>query len=207
MRREGPPLGLWLTVFTTRFLDLSGGSEGLEAFWHLLVRTSPLSPAEKAAAAEVLGPDAIHWDEVRVAEGGILSLVFEVNGNRAFTLWHTVNLPASGGHERANVAILVHELTHVYQYERVGSAYVPQALWAQLTKGEGYGYGGASGLREGQAAGKAYADFNREQQAQIVQDYFELLHKYVEGEANLQQLAADRACYVPYIGQMRAGMI
>lgn len=184
--------GAWLLTLLSRVFDVLGGPEALEFIWHLITRATPLTSAERAAAQSVLGPAAIRWDQVRVAESGILSAVFALNEGRAFATFHTINLPSEGAHGRSNLAIVVHELTHVYQYERAGSLYLGQAIHAQATIG--YGYGGADGLREARAAGRHYRDFNREQQAQIAQDYYELL-----------QSGGDRTEYEPFIAELRAG--
>lgn len=184
--------GAWLLTLLSRVFDVLGGPEALEFIWHLITRATPLTAAERAAAQSVLGPSAIRWDQVRVAESGILSAVFALNEGRAFATFHTINLPSEGAHGRSNLAIVVHELTHVYQYERTGSLYLGQAIHAQATIG--YGYGGADGLRQARAAGRHYRDFNREQQAQIAQDYYELL-----------QSGGDRTEYEPFIAELRAG--
>jgi hypothetical protein len=81
-----------------------------------------------------------------------------------------VNLPDRGPRGRSNVGLLIHELVHVYQYERAGSRYLIEALAAQ--RGEGYDYAGPDGLKAARSAGRCLADFNREQQAQILQDYY-----------------------------------
>ena len=130
----------------------------------------PLTGAEISAATSVMGPSSLRFQDIRVAQGGVLGPIFKRNGGRAFANVHTVNLPAAGHHERTNVEILLHELVHVYQYERAGShRYFAEALLAQHQ--EGYSYGGVEALREARARGKHLKDFNREQQAQIVQDY------------------------------------
>lgn len=72
-------------------------------------------------------------------------------------------------------ALLIHELVHVWQYERLGSVYIPLALKAQHSK-EGYDYGGVQALQQALATGRDLLDFNLEQQADIVADYFCLLH-------------------------------
>lgn len=183
--------GGWLLTLLSRVFDVLSGPEALEFVTHLVTRATPLTGAERAAAQSVLGPNAIDWDRVRVAESGVLSLVFSLNQGRAFATFHTINLP-TGAHGRGNLAIVVHELTHVYQYERTGSQYLGQAIHAQATIG--YGYGGAAGLRSDRAAGRHYRDYNREQQAQIAQDYYQLL-----------QTHGDTSDYDPFIAELRAG--
>lgn len=184
--------GAWILTLLSRIFDVLGGPEALEFIWHLVTKATPLTSEERAAAQSVLGPNAIRWDQVRVAESGILSAIFALNQGRAFATFHTINLPSEGAHGRSNVAIVVHELTHVYQYERVGSLYLGQAIHAQATIG--YGYGGAAGLQAARAAGRHYRDFNREQQAQIAQDYYEL-----------RQSGGDTTEYEPFIAELRAG--
>ena len=175
-------------------LDLAGLPEVFSFLWRILTRSTPLTGAEIAAASDVLGPQALRYQDIRVAESGILRLVFKANGGRAFATFHTVNLPAAGGHQRANVDILVHELVHVYQYERAGSRYFAEALLAQQE--EGYGYGGAEGLTLARDQGKRLRDFNREQQAQIVQDYF-MLKRY----------GRDASVFEPFVEQLRQGQV
>ena len=85
-------------------------------------------------------------------------------------------------------------MIHVYQYERAGSRYFAEALLGQHE--EGYGYGGPEGLTAAAAKGKRFADFNREQQAQIAQDYLAAL-----------RVRAPIAAYEPFIDQLRKGQI
>lgn len=175
-------------------LDIIGAPELFALFWRALTRATPLTGAEIAAAAGVLGPFALRYHDIRVAEGGILRPIFRLNGSRAFATFHTINLPNQGDHQRANMDIVLHELVHVFQYERAGSRYFAEALLAQ--QAEGYGYGGPAGLLAARAQGKRLRDFNREQQAQIVQDYYmHLRHGW------------DAAAYEPYIEELRTGKI
>jgi hypothetical protein len=67
---------------------------------------------------------------------------------------------------------MIHELTHVWQYIQDGIIYMPEALAAQF--GEGYDYGGVSDLEAKMAAGQGLSEYNREQQGDIVSDYFVL---------------------------------
>jgi hypothetical protein len=68
---------------------------------------------------------------------------------------------------------MIHELTHVWQYVTDGLVYIPQAVGAQA--GDGYDYGGIANLRTAKTAGHGLRTFNREQQGQIVADYFNLI--------------------------------
>ncbi len=177
-----------------QLLDIGGLPELFGFIWRAVTRVSPLTGDEMAVAASVLGPAALRYHDVRVAQGGLLELIFRRNGDRAFVAFHTINLPARGEHRRENLDILLHELVHVLQYERVGSRYFAEALLAQHM--EGYGYGGPGGLLLARAQGKRLRDFNREQQAQIVQDfYMHVRHGW------------DVAPFMPYIEELRSGEI
>ncbi len=175
-------------------LDLIGVPEIFAFVWRVLTHTSPLTGAEIAAASEVLGPNAVRYQDIRVAQGGVLRWVFKRNDNRAFATFHTINLPERGPHARVNTDIVVHEIVHVYQYERAGSRYVAEALLGQ--REEGYDYGGPDGLQVAVRQGKQLRNFNREQQAQIVQDYYARLNT-----------RADVSAYEPFIRQMRDGKV
>ncbi|MCB8944745.1 MAG: DUF4157 domain-containing protein [Ardenticatenaceae bacterium] len=190
-------LGWGLHTFLAQLFDVVGGPEIGQFLMHLITHTTPLTAEEQAMMRAVLGEEAMRYGEVRVAEGGLMDWVFARNGNLAFTTWRTVNFPRNGRHTRANRAILVHELTHVYQYEKVGSRYLGEAIYMLIkTKRDCYAYGGAAGLQQDWQAGKRYKDYNREQQAQIVQDYFSRCER---GE--------DVRAYEPFMVEVRVGEI
>jgi hypothetical protein len=68
------------------------------------------------------------------------------------------------------IAWLIHEVTHQWQFQRLGWRYLTSALWTQLTLGQkGYHY-------ELQA-GRPLAGYNMEQQADIARDYYTALKR------------------------------
>ena len=155
---------------------------------------------EVNAASLVFGTKAIPYDSVRVAEGGLLKFVFRLNKKRAFTTFNTINLPKSGRHSRSHLDIVIHELTHVYQYRLVGSIYILEALRAQRTTG--YQYGGWKQLEQDLHNGQHFCDYNREQQGQIAQDYY--------NEVIVKELPVDdpiRQAYKPFIDDLRKGAL
>jgi len=185
-----------VTGWLSRAFDFLRGPAVFQFIWRILTRTSPLAQGEIAAASSVFGSGAIRYGAVRVAEGRILGLVFRLNQGRAFTTFHTVNLPSSGPHSRSHLDIVVHELTHVYQFEIVGSIYLWQAIRAQRTTG--YLYGGWQQLQVDRGNGKHLRDYNREQQGMIAQDYY----------AQVVQTALPpqdqvRLAYEPFIADLR----
>ncbi len=188
-------LAHWPHQLTVALFDLLGGPELGQFLMHLGGRTSPLSEEEITMMSDILGPTALRYRDIRVVEGGVFDWLFRLNGNLAFATWHSINLPRTGRHTRANRPIVVHELTHVYQYEQVGSRYLGEAIfWLIKTKRDCYNYGGPQGLLLACDVGRTFAHFNREQQAMIIQDYY-----------TLRQSGRDTTPYEPFITQAKTG--
>jgi hypothetical protein len=181
-----------------KFIDIIRLPLVVEKIWHLLTSVSLLKSSELAAAASVLGAGAISYNKVRVGERRLLTIIFKFNGNRAFTLFHTINFPPKSGDSREELDIVVHELVHVFQFEKIGSLYIPQALRAQMN--EGYGYDGWEQLVQDRVDGKHFCNFNREQQGQIAQDYYNMVI-----EPELPPDDPIRLAYEPFIDDLRRG--
>ncbi len=98
-------------------------------------------------------------------------------------------LPTAGQPEHAHICWLIHELTHAWQYQRLGWRYLLMALRAQLRfKEHVYAYGEETGLLESHHAGRRLSDFNLEQQGNIASDYYSRLSK-----------GLDTSAWLPYI--------
>jgi hypothetical protein len=124
--------------------------------------TRRLTEREIALARSVFG-ETIDYQKVRVDERshiGCRQYRFAYVGFHFVNSWGKLSDP-----------ILIHELVHVWQYQRLGSVYIPRALWAQRTA-EGYDYGGGAALQKAVEQGQTLTDFNYEQQGDIVADYF-----------------------------------
>jgi hypothetical protein len=159
--------GFWQGLdLVTDFLSLVGAGEGLQFLWGIFARMRPLTDEEIAASKEVHPAGMIPYEKVRVDDQSLLT---KINGGRAVTTMHIIHAP-----KRFALDVVVHELTHVAQYEKVGAKYLPEAGHAQAT--EGYDYVGKghkyANLEEARRKGARFADFNREQQAQMVEDYY-----------------------------------
>ena len=63
----------------------------------------------------------------------------------------------------------IHELTHIWQYQRFGAGYIALALAAQKTK-QGYNYA----YEPHWYLSKNIYDFNAEQQADLIEDYYRI---------------------------------
>lgn len=72
-----------------------------------------------------------------------------------------------------DMAWLLHELTHTWQYQQRGPVTILSALHIHLfSRSNPYDYGGEQGLRAAIHTRRTWADFNIEQQADIVRDYY-----------------------------------
>lgn len=81
--------------------------------------------------------------------------------------------PADPAVSLNGMAWLVHELTHVWQYQHFWLTYLIQVMWAHIRNGsETYDYGFEQGLRKALARGERLDNFNREQQGEIARHYY-----------------------------------
>ena len=185
-----------------KLFDLLKGPALFALIWRPLVSASTsLTAGEIVEAKRVLGDSTIDYEKVRIAEGRLLTLIFKLNRHRAITIFNFINLPRSGRHVRTNTALVIHELTHVAQFNIVGSVYIPQALWAQKF-GKGYEYGTWIQLQSDRATGLRFANYNREQQGKIAQDYYRFVL-----DPNLPANDDTRLAYEPFIDDLKNGKV
>jgi len=149
----------------------------------------PLTPLEAGEASIVFG-DAIEFGAVRMQEDTrwpdlLAQATARLRGDpppphNAVTLGNRIHFPiplrtadAGAPGFLDDMGWLIHELTHVWQYQHQGPIYLWRAVWAQITLGSGaYGYGWEAGLQAAAADGKTLTDFNPEQQGEIARHYY-----------------------------------
>ncbi len=154
----------WWFGFFLLLLDLLGIVELYEGVASLSKkRTRPLRE-EEIRRAKPIFDNTIDYRRVRIDEQAWLG---PKQYHFCYVSFHTIN---SWGQMRDD--ILIHELVHVWQYERYGAVYIAKALLAQWE--EGYDYGGWMNLDKVKNESGKLADFNFEQQADIVMDYYRL---------------------------------
>ncbi|MEQ9625732.1 PAAR-like protein [Coleofasciculus chthonoplastes] len=182
----------WLGINLINLLEIAGVGEIYETLADFIkFNTRPLTGEEIAKAKIVFGR-AINYDLVRVDEAALLGPSWT---NRPYTSFHTIN---SWG--KMDDHTLIHELGHVWQYEQVGAIYMPQAIHAQNTK-QGYDYGGVNGLKN--AKSKGFSSFNREQQPQILQDYYALKNGQRPSRQAHGATSADLSLYEHFVREVR----
>ena len=156
---------VWWWELALLFLDLFGVPLLYETLMDWMKwSTRPLNESELRMGHWVFG-NSIDWRLVRVDERAYIGCK---QYHFAYVSFHTIN--SWGG---IPTHIFVHELVHVWQYKKVGAVYLSRALLAQQSS-MGYNYGGVSMLYDFRKQGKTLLDFNYEQQADIIADYFRM---------------------------------
>lgn len=165
---------------------LLGGIAGLAAGDALSAQSRRLTGDERREARIVFG-DSLNMGEVRLAEAPIMAI-----GNFARTPFNTVYFPPGTFSLPPDELMpwLIHELTHVWQHQH-GISVFEKLFWA-LHGASAYDYGGEAALRQAVTDGKRFRDFNTEQQADILKDY------YVKKKAG-----QDVSAYEPFVAEVK----
>jgi hypothetical protein len=144
--------------------------------------------------ANLVFADNLHYDKVKIYEGSKLPLWVAQLGSifskedpptkNAITLRNRLYFSkiidtgptAVQPTKLIDTAWLIHELTHVWQYQHIGIRYLYDAIRVQIRLGtKSYDYGGEQGLRDAHKAGKTLLDFNPEQQGDIARVFYKRL--------------------------------
>lgn len=147
-----------------------------------------LTKEEKEITYQYFG-NSIKLDFVRV--NAQMSKYVEKKAHAYVTL-NTINYRHS-----ISKPIFIHEMVHIWQYQRFGSAYIYRALKAQCSI-EKYDYGGLENLYSCMIRHQKFTDFNFEQQGAIVEDYARLM-----GQADSFRSPIVNASYEYYISQLQ----
>ena len=182
----------WWQDFAFLMMDLVAVPELFETIvdfgkWN----TRPLTPLERQLAASVFG-SVLNLDAIRVDEKAWIGC------QKHKILYVSYFIINAWGCIRPQ--IFIHELVHVWQFQKQGGAYIPRALRAQKSK-QGYNYGGIEALRASKELGGRLVDFNLEQQAEIVGDYYAIREglKPAWGKGK----TADLPIYDYFVAQVR----
>lgn len=135
----------------TQLSDIAGATSG-----------RPLSIAERALAFRIFGR-SIDYARVRLIT--LDALEYRTVGNNIY-------IPRNFTIANAEIAqTLIHELTHVWQYQHGGTSYISISLSSQIAAG--IGRGNRNFAYDYQlAGGESFFDFSPEQQGSIVENYF-----------------------------------
>lgn len=184
---------LSLTIGVSRVIakifDFCSFPEFIDRLWQVIkLNTRSLTAIEEKKARSIFG-NKIDYSKVNIDEASFLAWLgakLKRRSGMGITTFHTINFnrklnTAAGS---SDMKWLIHELTHVAQMEHTGSRYLVEAFHAQASAGYEY--------RAGEK--KHFREYNREQQACIVADYY-----------IVRCSGASTAAYDSYIAELRAG--
>lgn len=154
----------WSLELFLQMLEIVGVGDLYDFSAKIVKQPRKLTAREIALAKPIFG-ESLPYDKIRLDNRAHLG---PRQQQFCYVSFYTIN---SWG--EMSDAIFMHELVHIWQYHYLGVVYIPRALAAQQSK-EGYNYGGAITLQQAIADGKTLLDFNFEQQASIIEDYFRL---------------------------------
>lgn len=155
----------WWLEFFYLLLDVIALPEIYETVIDLIKwSTRGLTQEEINLLVPIFG-QSIDYNRVRIDER---SFIGPLQKKFCYVSFYTIN---SWG--KMNPSLLIHEMVHIWQFQKMGSIYIPRALAAQRSK-EGYNYGGASKITYWAMNNAQLGDFNLEQQADIIADYWRI---------------------------------
>jgi len=154
----------------------------------------PLTAAERGELERVFSASIV-YERVRLAEAATWTNTLNrltawllrrpvPTGDNAVTLGNIIFFPRQlrppasdrGPAISTDLDWLVHEATHVWQYQNSGPGYIFRSVWELIRLGpKAYAYGGEYGLLKAREKKKTLADFGVEQQAEIARDYYRRL--------------------------------
>ncbi|MGK0364846.1 MAG: hypothetical protein ACI85O_001906 [Saprospiraceae bacterium] len=181
----------WWLEFSVLILSLIGIAEIYETITDFIkFNTRSLTLWERKLLKGIYGKN-INYDRVRIDNLGLI-------GPRQFRMCYVSFYTINSWGNMSN-HLLVHEMMHVWQYQKMGAVYIPRALTAQ-NSAMGYNYGGLCALEGAIETGQGLKAFNLEQQADIITDYYLLREGYKAQWSDASQF--DLPIYEKFIEQL-----
>lgn len=178
------------------------------ALEHLVVQLGQLSAPfgrsllrTERQVAETIYERSLDLDRVRVVETGV--------ANAPTTLGNQIRVaPGRSLSDEAGKSILIHELMHVWQYQTQGTRYITCSIAHQIDAAVSTGTRNAAYFNYQLNERSSIYDYPAEQQAQIVQDYYDLTMRYAGPRRAVPAWVSQRsgaiAHYERLIGQVRS---
>ncbi len=105
-----------------------------------------------------------------------------------------------------NKAVLIHEMTHIWQYQTHGSGYITDALYHQLSSMIQTGTRNAAYMNYELDDTRDFSTYSAEEQATIIEDYYQIAFRYKNDPAPpswVEQRRQDLPYYERLVGQVR----
>lgn len=146
--------------------------------------------------------DSLDLDRIRVVETRV--------ANAPTTLGNQIRIaPGRSLATDEGKSILVHECTHVWQYQTQGTRYITCSIAHQVAAATSTGTRNAAYFNYQLSERSRFADFPAEEQAQIVQDYYDMQYRYAGPRAAappswVRQRQGSMRHYIRMIRELRA---
>ncbi len=167
-----------------------------------------LRPDEQAVAQQIF-QNGLNYARVLINEGSqipnqIGQIGAFIRGKpapqaNAITVGNTSYFPRELTSDEIDIAWLMHELTHQWQYQHNGIIYLAQAILAPTYVYCNAGETPSAALVRCSSQGKTFSSFNREQQGDIVRDYYFATKQALDPVAAQSVLSA----WEPYLKVLR----
>jgi hypothetical protein len=146
----------------------------LAVFSPILFGNRDLNEEEQKIANSIFD-DQLNYEKIRINQGGPLTWIYP-----AVTIGYVISFPNESYdfNNTRDQALLLHELTHVWQYENIGWIYALRSLYEEISQKDAY----VVHYNET----KDFLDYDLEEQAEIVAEYF--LHGTKEYEKYIESL-------------------
>jgi hypothetical protein len=167
------------------------------------VAARPLTPEEMADAKAIFG-DSLDYSKITVDGGSVASLGASRTTGNSVHLTPDLFVPGGTDTTTEGRRVLVHEMTHAWQYQHQGWSYATEALWAQAKAGAAGNRNTAYEWKSLAKTGTAWKKLNPEAQAEAVEDYNRALHKANDGTATREDYETLNLA-APYVRLMSAG--
>ncbi len=158
---------MWLSLEKLLiFTSLLGLDYLYEIFVKYLTNSRKLRPEERRLAATIFR-SSLDFDRVRINENRSFGTQ---KGKVVYASIRSIN-----SYHSLDRRTLIHELTHIWQYQKYGVSYIMRALAAQASP-QAYQYGKESFFRDWVIGRNDIRNLNYEQQASAIEEFYAQLY-------------------------------
>lgn len=191
---------------STRFQPVSVTSPLVEGLLMMAGRLEspfgvPLTPPETETIEKLFGT-SVDSSRIRLARTGI--------ANAPTTLGNQIRIaPDQKTNTPDWLSTLVHETTHVWQYQTQGTSYITDSVYHQLRAQRAMGTRDGAYFNYQLTKERPFSGYSAEEQAQLVEDYYDITVLY-KGKASVPRWVSvrkqDLALYETLIAQLRSAV-
>lgn len=161
----------------------------------------PLTPPETETIEKIF-ETSVDSSRIRLVRTGI--------ANAPTTLGNQIRIaPDQKTNTPDWLSTLVHETTHVWQYQTQGTSYITDSIYHQLRAKRAMGTRDGAYFNYQLSKGRSFSDYSAEEQAQLVEDYYDITVLYAKTTSVprwVSERKQDLALYEALIEQLRSAI-